>query len=212
MASKLPLYVPVAIAERRAYTVDVYLCDNSAALDSPNLSVYSTPVFTKTYSVNGFRNSYAREPTEIWFTAGEPLRKMVTSQWYTATDDAALFRTGLYPVFSLDTPVSYSSLPWTYANGTLSVTFNQGTAFPLYAVGAAANLEVDQFGFSYVPTQYVWSAVLSYTNGKFVYIVDKSPIKIDLTAEDLPTQAKELSICSAKVLPPPRTQLPWSGV
>ena len=149
-------------------------------------------------------NSYAHEPTEIWFTAGEPLRKMVTSQWYTATDDAALFRTGLYPVFNLDTQVSYSSLPWTYANGTLSVTFNQGTTYP-----AAVSI-VDEFGFLYVPTQYVWSAVLTY-NGKFDYIIHKSPVKIDLAAEDVPTQAKELSICSAKVLPPPPTLLPWSG-
>ena len=204
MARALPLYVPVAITERRAYTVDVYLCDNSSTLDTAHLDVYATPVFTQTYNVRGFRTSYAHEPTEIWFTAGEPLQKMVTSQWYTATDDAALFRTGLYPVFNLDTQVSYSSLPWTYANGTLSVTFNQGTTYP-----AAVSI-VDEFGFLYVPTQYVWSAVLTY-NGKFVYIIHKSPVKIDLAAEDVPTQAKELSICSAKVLPPPPTLLPWSG-
>ena len=188
MASALPLYVPVAITERRAYTVDVYLCDNSSTLDTAHLDVYATPVFTQTYNVRGFMNSYAHEPTEIWFTAGEPLRKMVTSQWYTATDDAALFRTGLYPVFNLDT----------------QVTFNQGTTYP-----AAVSI-VDEFGFLYVPTQYVWSAVLTY-NGKFVYIIHKSPVKIDLAAEDVPTQAKELSICSAKVLPPPPTLLPWSG-
>jgi hypothetical protein len=192
MAS-IPLYVPVKITEKRSYTVSVYLCDNSAVLDTANLYVYAIPVFTRTYNVAGFKTPSSSSPSDLWFSAGDLLQTAVSTRAYTSTGEAGSFVSGSYRVFNRVSQGYNSGLPWTYANSTLTISFNQGAAYPTTVPN------VDEFDTAYVPTQYLWSAILSYVDGTNVRIVDGSPVTLVLANTDTPTQAKQLSVCSAKV-------------
>jgi len=195
----LPLYVPVTISEKRAYTVKVYLCNGSLPLDTANLYVYALPVFAENHSVEGFKRPSDSTPSLIWFSAGDIMEKVVSWRTFTATfgTDGGLsspFPSGSYRVFNRVSQDYNSGLPWSYADNTLTVTFNQGSAYP------ESPPNVDEFDSTAVPTQYVWSAVLSYANGDNFRIVDGSPVKLTFaTTEDKPPPAV-LSVCSAKVI------------
>jgi hypothetical protein len=193
--ANIPLYVPVTMTEKRAYTVQVYLCDNSAALDTAHLYVYALPVFTKNYNVLGFKTPYSSSPSDLWFSTGDLLQTAVSTRAYTSTGEAGSYASGTYRVFDRVSQGYNSGLPWTYANGTLTVTFNQAAAYPATAPN------VDEFDSTCVPTRYVWSVLLSYEDGTTVRIVDGSPVSISVagTPDSKPPKT-ELSICSAKVI------------
>ena len=203
MAS-IPLYVPVAITEKRAYTVDIYLCDESAPLDTAHLYVYALPVFTQNYNVAGFASPSASSPTIIWFSAGDLLHKVVSYRPFTATSAPDSLQSNTYPVFDRVSQAYNSSLPWSYSNSTLTVTFNQGTAYP------STVPKVNEFDATAVPTKYVWSAMLVYDDGTNTRIVDGSPVTLDFASVGGgggggngggggATTPSTLSVCSSKV-------------
>jgi hypothetical protein len=193
MAAKLPLYVPVTISERRAYTATIYLCDTSAQLDTANVYAVMRPVFDRTDFATAFASPSAMKPTELWFSPGDILyyRAFTRShQKQTGTSNLSDLPSGTYDVLMQRSAIN---MPWTYANNALTITFNVGLSFPTsWEAG-------DQFALSYVPVQYLWSCGLLYSDGSNVRFVDESPVTIDIMRAKDPTPPPQLTICSAKV-------------